>query len=127
MIVGIAFQIGQASGGLVLESIRGEFENLIIGLSQPECAPLDKEDHWSHTDVMARPDCLPEPFHTLAEQFGGVGNLAKAFGVTRRTINRWADGSRKPQGPALILMERLLADENTRRHDDPYSNRLSID
>jgi len=57
---------------------------------------------------MARPDCLPEPFHALALRYGGVGALAKAFGVTRRTINRWADGSRKPQGPAMILLGQMM-------------------
>jgi len=57
---------------------------------------------------MARPDCLPEPFHALAEQYGSVEGLAKALGVTRRTVNRWAEGSRKPQGSAQILLDNLM-------------------
>ncbi len=66
---------------------------------------------------MARPDCLPEPFHALALRYGGVGALAKAFGVTRRTINRWADGSRKPQGPAKILLDQMLESNTQEFHE----------
>jgi len=50
---------------------------------------------------------LPEPWRTLAERFGSVKALAEHFGVTRRTINRWANGEMGMSGPAKKLLESL--------------------
>jgi len=54
-----------------------------------------------------RNNALPQPWHTLAERFGSVGALADHFGVTRRTINRWANGEMRMSGPAKKILESL--------------------
>lgn len=38
----------------------------------------------------------------------GWGKIAKELGVTRRTVERWRDGSRTPSPPVIILMDLLL-------------------
>ena len=48
------------------------------------------------TRPRGRPSTLPEPWHTLAEKCGGVGELAERLGVAVRSINYWAHGETKP-------------------------------
>ena len=45
---------------------------------------------------MSAASSLPAPWRELAEAAGGVGKLAEAFGVSPRTIHRWAHGERTP-------------------------------
>jgi transcriptional regulator with XRE-family HTH domain len=47
----------------------------------------------------------------LAEALGGVAALAKALGVTRRTVGRWAAGERTPS----VLQRRDVAERLRRR------------
>ena len=55
-----------------------------------------------------RPNTLREPYRSLAEAFGGVGKLALALGVNRRTIHSWSTGTRQPGGPARKLLAQLI-------------------
>jgi hypothetical protein len=60
---------------------------------------------------MGRPITLPEPWAALAHALGGVGQLAAALGVTRRTVHRWATGASK----ASVLQQRDVRDRLRRR------------
>ena len=48
------------------------------------------------TRPRGRPSTLPEPWHTLAEKAGGVGELAERLGVSVRALRDWAHGKAKP-------------------------------
>ena len=45
---------------------------------------------------MSRPTTLPSPWRELADHVGGVMALAAALGVSRRALERWGDGTRRP-------------------------------
>ena len=58
---------------------------------------------------MSRPILLPHPWDALAEKVGGVGKLAEDhFGVSERTLRRWAVGDTRTPGPAKVVLEGLL-------------------
>ena len=59
---------------------------------------------------MGRPTTLPEPWRSLALRLGGVQALADYFGVTPRTIGRWAAGDMRMSGPARKMFEAVLRD-----------------
>lgn len=59
---------------------------------------------------MGRPLTLPEPWAALAAQLGGVQALADAAGASPRSIHQWAHGTRRPCGPARLLLRRLFED-----------------
>lgn len=54
-----------------------------------------------------RPSTLPPPWLGLAAKAGGVGNLAREFGVGYPTIGRWATGQMRMSGPAKEILLRL--------------------
>jgi len=56
---------------------------------------------------MTRRVTLPEPWRSLAEEAGGVGELAKLFRVSPKTLYNWAHGKSAVSGPAQIQLERL--------------------
>ena len=62
-------------------------------------------DVWGHAMRIA----LKSPWLELAAAAGSVGDLAAALRVSRRTIERWSDGSRECKGPALELARRWAA------------------
>ena len=45
---------------------------------------------------MSRPTTLTGPWLALATGAGGVGELARLLGVSRRTVERWGSGDRVP-------------------------------
>jgi hypothetical protein len=53
------------------------------------------------------------PLGDLARAMGGVDKLIAELGVSRRTINYWATGDRKPQGPAKKLLATLAERHGT--------------
>jgi len=57
----------------------------------------------SHT-----PKPLPQPWHDLAQAFGGNGALAHAMGIHRTTLWRWANLEVMPPAPALVLAGMLF-------------------
>ena len=54
---------------------------------------------------MSRPTTLPGPWAQLAQAAGGVGELARLLGVSRRTIERWGGGVL----PGTIVQEHVTA------------------
>lgn len=88
--------------------------------SPPPC--VDVSDHGSHSPTpevtvakdgarMGRPSELSGGLGELAEAMGGIEALARACGVTARTIQRWDTGERNPTQPARLVLEMLA-----RRH-----------
>ena len=58
---------------------------------------------------MTRPILLPQPWNALAMKAGGVAILAEDhFGVSERTLRRWAVGDTRTPGPAKVVLEGLL-------------------
>jgi hypothetical protein len=62
---------------------------------------------------MPRPAQFTGPWHELGlalndgKELGLVQALCTAFDVDRLTVRRWANGERKPKGPAKILFHNL--------------------
>jgi DNA-binding transcriptional regulator YdaS (Cro superfamily) len=56
---------------------------------------------------------LDGPIGELALAVGGTSALAALVGVDRRTIRRWADGTRDPYGPAKVLLANLAIEHGT--------------
>ena len=54
---------------------------------------------------MSRPTTLPGAWAQLAQAAGGVGELARLLGVSRRTIERWGAGVL----PGAIVQEHVVA------------------
>ena len=54
---------------------------------------------------MSRPTTLPGPWAQLAQAAGGVGELARLLGVSRRTVERWGTGVL----PGAIVQEHVVA------------------
>lgn len=54
---------------------------------------------------MSRPTTLPGAWAQLARAAGGVGELARLLGVSRRTIERWGAGVL----PGAIVREHVVA------------------
>ena len=52
----------------------------------------------------SRPTTLPGPWAQLAQAAGGVGELARLLGVSRRTIERWGAGVL----PGAIVREHVV-------------------
>jgi hypothetical protein len=53
---------------------------------------------------VSRPTTLPGPWAKLAQAAGGVGELARLLGVSRRTIERWGAGVL----PGVIVQEHVV-------------------
>lgn len=54
---------------------------------------------------------LQGPIGDLARHLGGVIYLAQKMGVEPKTIRNWAQGKRKPRGPAAIMLRELIVKE----------------
>ena len=54
-----------------------------------------------------RPIEIPGPIGILSHRVGGVKMLAGMMQCSVETIERWAKGSRKPSGPARVLLARI--------------------
>jgi predicted transcriptional regulator len=65
-----------------------------------------------------RNNALSEPWSSLAESFGSVGALADHFGVTRRTINRWANGEMRMGGSAKKILDALSVENHLEKNID---------
>jgi len=59
---------------------------------------------------MGRPTTLPEPWCSLADRLGGVGAAAALWGVTPRTVGRWATREMGISGPARALVLQSFRD-----------------
>jgi len=71
---------------------------------------------------MTRRVTLPEPWRSMAVEAGGVGELAKLFRVSPKTLYNWAHGKSGMSGPAQIQLERLkkkFAVKNLKKISDP--------
>jgi hypothetical protein len=60
---------------------------------------------------IGRPTTLPEPWRSLAEDAGGVGELAAKFGVSTSVLWGWAHNAHGMGGPAKMMLDRLLRDK----------------
>jgi hypothetical protein len=60
---------------------------------------------------MPKPTTLPEPWRELAKRLGGVAIMAEAMGTVPRTVNHWANGTRKPGGSAQKLIRTVFEAE----------------
>ncbi len=58
---------------------------------------------------VGKPIQMTGPVADIAKAVGGVDKLAELVGVDRRTVGRWADGSRSPSGPAKKILGQVAA------------------
>lgn len=64
------------------------------------------------TPKPGRPTTLPEPWKSLVYHYGGLAKLAAFFGVSSRTIRRWAKTETSIPGPASKILAILLTKHN---------------
>jgi len=70
---------------------------------------LEDKPYRSLGHRRGRPTTLPGVWGQMANALGGVAELAEEFGVTPRTLQRWAYGERRPSRNDIALVQAMVA------------------
>lgn len=70
---------------------------------------LESRPYKSPGHLRGRPTTLPGVWGQMARAVGGVGKLAEEFGVTPRTLQRWAYQERRPSRNDIAIIEAMVS------------------